>query len=73
MMFHFNPDDPDLVPVPLRLPEGIVSQIDAALEQCPTIHARAEFAELAILYALRSLSEDEAAIWMGGDDPALEA
>ncbi len=67
--FCLNPDDPDLMPIPLRLPEIVVSQIDAAIENTHlSIGSRAEFAELAVLYALESLKSDEAAIWIGTDD-----
>jgi hypothetical protein len=49
------------------LPDCVVAQIDEAMEHVPTIRTRAEFAEYAVLFALQSLNDDAAAIWMGGD------
>lgn len=65
--FHLNVNDPDLVPIPLRLPDCMVAQMDAAMEILPTIRTRAEFAEYAILWALNTLNQDAAGIWIGDD------
>jgi hypothetical protein len=62
--FHLSENDPDLITIPVRLPAGIVSQIDAALQHLP-IRTRAEFAELAIFYALRSVTNEVQALWTG--------
>jgi hypothetical protein len=62
-----NAADRKFVPIPLRLPEELVCQIDAAMDHLH-IRSRAEFAAFSVLYALASLSSDSATIWMGNDE-----
>jgi len=61
--YCFNPNDRGRVAIHLLLPADLVSRIEAAMERWPN-QSIAEFVENAVLYAMMSLDEDAAAIWV---------